>query len=100
MVENQRLKLREIRAGQDEEFRKSLEAGIEKEEQKKREGYLKNLMAYRQSMLLTEPFMTKDTVLVCVWHMTLGKNSVFLFTREMYTDIPLDRKPVTWTRIF
>ena len=68
---------REIRAFQDEEFRKSLEADIEKEEQKKREGYLKNLMAYRQSMLLPEPSMTEDAVLVCVWHMTLGKNSVF-----------------------
>lgn len=35
MVQNQRLKLREIRAVQDEEFRKSREAVIEKEEQKK-----------------------------------------------------------------
>ena len=72
-----------------------LKQKLRRKNKKKREGYLKNLMAYRQSMLLTEPFMTKDTVLVCVWHMTLGKNSVFLFTREMYSDIPLDRKPVT-----
>lgn len=57
---------REIRVVQDKEFRKSREAGIEKEEQKNREGYLKNLMAYRQIMLLSEPFMTEDAVLVCV----------------------------------
>ena len=35
IVGNQRLKLREIHAVRDEEFRKSLEADIEKEEQKK-----------------------------------------------------------------
>ena len=63
---------RDIRAVQDEEFRKSLEA--EKicrsrhweRRTKKREGYLKNLIPYRQSMFLSEPFMTEDTVLVCV----------------------------------
>ena len=44
-------------------------------------------MAYRQSMLLPEPFMTEDTVLVCVWHMTLWKKQRFFYSQEKCTQI-------------
>ena len=44
-------------------------------------------MAFRQSMLLSEPFMTEDAVLVCVWHMTLGKKQSFLYSYEKCTQI-------------
>lgn len=52
-------------------------------------------MAYRQIILLSKPFMTEDAVLLCVWYMTLRKKQRFLFTREMYSDITLDRKRLT-----
>ena len=39
-------------------------------------------MAYRQSMLLPEPFMTEDAVLVCVWHMTSGKKQRFFIHKR------------------
>ena len=83
-VESQRLKLREreIRAVQDEEFRKFLEANIKNVEPEKREGYIKNFMAYRQIILLSEPFMTEDAVLICVWYMTLRKKQRFFIRKR------------------
>ena len=37
-------------------------------------------------MFLSEPFMTEDTVLVCVWHMTLRKKQRFFYSHEKCTQ--------------
>lgn len=78
---------REIRAVQGEEFRKFLEANIKNVEPEKREGYIKNFMAYRQIILFSEPFMTEDAVLICVWYMTLRKKAALFYSQEKCTQI-------------
>ena len=39
-------------------------------------------MAYRQIILLPEPFMTEDAVLICVWYMTLRKKQRFFIRKR------------------
>ena len=77
---------RELKGKQNEQYGSSLEKDRKKIEQReatqKRMEYLDNLNVYRQSKLKTEPFITKDSmlvVLVSVLHNSLGKKQAIFF---------------------
>ena len=87
----------QIREEQNEEFKKCLEIDREKDRQKKIEKekkkeaedrklshdqYLKQRQEARKSLLLPEPDLTDDCVLVVVNHMTLGRKERFFLSSE------------------
>ena len=90
-ISNKLHEIRVLKERQNKKYESSLDADKKKAEEReaaqKRMEYLDNLKVYRQSKLKTEPYVTEDSVLVSVLHISLVKKQRFFYSDEKCCQI-------------